>query len=145
MPIVEKQVLPWLRLAHGLYNTAVIILVFYQARLGFVVRKARKANAPLPLAAVKRHRRLGPVLVWLGLAGFFAGLIIVTLGERNYLEHWHHLFTGISIAILFPVTGALSRRIKGPDPAFRNPHMAVGIIILVLYLLAAFLGVGILF
>jgi uncharacterized membrane protein len=88
---------------------------------------------------------MGPVLTVLGIAGFFAGLTVITLDERNYLEYWHHLFTGLTIVLLLGVTYYLSKWIKGPDSPYRTPHFVIGIVILCLYLLEALLGVGILF
>lgn len=144
MEPINKELIPWLRLGHGLYNSLVILAFFYQARLGVVIRRARKANAPLPLTAIRRHRKMGPILATMGVIGFFIGLTVVTLGDRLYLEHWHHLFTGLAIVLLLIYTYTLSKRIKGPDVPVRNLHLGVGIAILCLYLFEAFLGIGIL-
>lgn len=145
MSLIGKEIVPWLRLVHGAYNSAVLLLFFRQAWLGFTIRRMRKMKAPLPLDAVKRHRKRGPVLTALGVIGFFAGLTVVTLDERNYLEYWHHLFNGLAIVLLLLVTYRLSKRIKGPDSPYRTPHFVIGILILYLYLVEAFLGIGILF
>ena len=144
MPLISKELIPWLRLGHGLYNSLVILSFFYQASLGLMIRRARKANAPLPLTAIWRHRKLGPVLATMGIIGFFIGLTVVTLDTRNYLEFWPHLFTGFAIVLLLISTYLLSKRIKGPDAPVRNLHLSVGIAIICLYLLEAFLGIGIL-
>ena len=145
MPLINKELIPWLRLGHGVYNSLVILSFFYQARLGVVIRRARKANAPLPLTAIRRHRKLGPILATMGIIGFFIGLTVVTLGDRQYLDNWPHLFTGMTIALLLAATYHISRKIKGPAPSFRNMHLTLGITILCLYLVEAFLGIGILF
>lgn len=146
MPLIDREIIPWLKLTHGLYNTTVIILFFYQARLGITIRSRRKANAPLPTGEVKRHRKMGPVLTVLGIIGFFAGLTVVTLDEQSrYLEYWHHLFTGLAIILLLAAAYFVSKRIKGPDSPYRTPHYVIGILILCLYLLEAFLGLGVLF
>ena len=144
MSLIDKEILSWLRLGHGLYNSAVILLFFYQARLGLRIRKARKVKAPVPVNAVRRHRKMGPVLTVLGISGFFIGLTLVTLDERNYLEYWHHLFTGLAIVLLLLATYRVSKKIAGPDSPHRTPHFAIGVVILCLYLIEAFLGVGIL-
>lgn len=142
--MIDKDMLPWLRLAHGLYNSTVIFLFFFQAAMGLSIRSARRSGRPLPVAAARRHRKLGPVLEILGIAGFLAGLTIVTLGERNYLEHWHHLFIGAAIVSLIVVTVRVSSRISGPDSPLRAVHFRLGIAILALYVLEALLGIGIL-
>ena len=145
MPLIDKELIPWLRLGHGLYNSLVILLFLYQGWLGLRIRRARLAGAPLPVGAVRRHRKMGPVLAVLGIIGFSAGLVVVTLGERRYMENWHHLFTGLAIVLLLAATYHISRKIKGPDSSYRNTHLALGIAIICLYLLEAFLGIGILF
>lgn len=145
MSLIDKEIISWLRLGHGLYNSIVILLFLRQGWLGLAIRRARKAKAPLPLKAIKKHRKSGPVLTVLGVLGFFIGLTLVTLDERNYLEYWHHLFTGLAIVLLLLATYRLSRKIAGPDSPHRTPHFAIGVAILCLYLVEAFLGVGILF
>lgn len=142
--MIDKDLLPWFRLAHGLYNSAIIALFFAQGMTGISIRRARRSGRPLPVAAARRHRKLGPVLAPLGMAGFLAGLLIVTAGERNYLEHWHHLFTGVAIVVLILLTVRIASGISGPDAPRRNTHFRIGIAILSLYVLEALLGIGIL-
>lgn len=145
MPLIDREIIPWLRLGHGLYNTTIIILFFPQAWMGLRIRRARKAGAPIPIEAVKKHRQRGPVLALLGIIGFFIGLTVVTLDQRNYLEYWQHLVNGSAIVMLLAATYAISKKIKGPDSPYRVPHFIIGIILLVLYLYEALLGAGILF
>lgn len=144
-PLIDKQLLSNLRLAHGIYNSCVMLLFFYHAWLGFAIRRARRAKAPLPFQFIKRHRRLGPVLTILGLLGFSIGFTLVLIHTGRVLKFPSHLFIGFALVALLVATYALSRKIKGPDSSHRTPHMLLGITILCLYLVEAALGIGILF
>ena len=42
--MLDKQVIAYLRLVHGTYNLLIFLLFWYQAFLGFTIRKARKAG-----------------------------------------------------------------------------------------------------
>jgi hypothetical protein len=119
------------------------LLFFYHGRRGIKIRRARRAKAPLPFPAIKRHRGMGPVLTILGMLGFSIGFTLVLLDTGRILEYPAHLFTGLAIVILLISTWVISRRIKGPDSPFRTPHFILGIAILCLYFIEAFLGIGV--
>jgi Protein of unknown function (DUF4079) len=144
-PLIGKQLLLNLRWVHAFYNGCVLLLVLYHGWLGGTIRRARRAKAPLPFAAIKRHRKTGPVLVILGVTGFFIGFTLVLLHTGNVLEYPPHFFTGLAVAVLLVTTWRVSRKIKGSDSPYRTPHFIVGIIILCLYLTEAVLGLGVLF
>ena len=144
-PLIGRQLLLNLRWVHAFYNGVVLLLFFYHGWLGATIRRARRAKAPLPFAAIKRHRKMGPFLVILGVTGFFIGFTLILLHTGNVLEYPPHFFTGLAIVILLMTTWAVSRKIKGPDSPYRTPHFAVGIAILCFYLSEAVLGLGILF
>ena len=143
-PLIDRQLLSNLRLVHGAFNTVVMLLFLYHGRLGFSIRRARTSHAPLPFPAIKLHRKMGPVLTLLGGLGFCIGLTLVLLDTGNILEYPAHFFVGAAIAILLVTTFFLSRKIKGPDSPLRTPHFILGIAILCLYLIEAFLGIGVL-
>jgi hypothetical protein len=143
-PLIDRQLLSDLRLAHGIYNFTMMLLFLYQGWLGFRIRQDRKAKAPLSVPVVKRHRKAGPVLALLGGLGFFTGLTLVLLDTGNILEYKLHFFTGLSIITLLIATYRISRDIKGPDSPFRIYHFAFGVAVLCLYLVNIFLGVGVL-
>ena len=98
----------------------------------------------MPVAAVKRHRKLGPLLVLAGCLGFFAGLSLVFIDEGNVLEYPLHLLVGLAIVLCLISTYMLSLRIKGPTSPVRTLHFILGITILCLYVIQAFIGLGIL-
>jgi uncharacterized protein DUF4079 len=143
-PLIGRQLLLNLRWVHAFYNGVVLLLLFYHGWLGGTIRRARRARAPLPFAAIKRHRKTGPVLVILGVIGFFIGLTLILLHTGNVLEYSPHFFTGLAIVVLLVTTRAVSRKIKGPDSTYRTPHFIMGVAILCLYLAEAVLGLGIL-
>ena len=143
-PLIDRQLLADLRLAHGIYNLLVMLLFLYQGWLGFRIRRDRRGHAPLSLPVIKRHRKAGPVLALMGGFGFFAGLTLVLLDTGNVLEYQLHLFTGLTICVLLIATYRISRDIKGPDSPFRTSHFALGVAILCLYFVNVFLGIGVL-
>jgi hypothetical protein len=135
----------YLRIGHGLFNALVAVLFFYQGWLGLTIRRARRSQASIPLAAVKRHRKTGPVLVSLGGLGFLIGLILILIDTGRLLFYPLHLSIGLTIVVLLMGTFLISRRIKRPDSPYRTPHFILGICILLLYVFQSFLGLGILF
>jgi uncharacterized protein DUF4079 len=144
-PLVDRQLLSSLRLVHGSYNSLVMLLFFYHGWLGITIRSARKSKAPLPFAAIKRHRKTGPVLAIMGGFGFLIGLTLILLHTGNVLEYPPHFLVGCAIVLCLLSTFLISRKIKGPDSPYRTPHFVLGIAILCLYLIQVFLGIGVMF
>ncbi len=143
-PLVGRQLLSVLRWAHGGYNAVVVLLFLYQARVGLSIRRARTMHAPLPFSAIKRHRRVGPVLAGAALAGFLFGITLVFLDTGNILEYPPHFATGCVIMLCLAVTVVLSRRIRGQDSPFRTPHTVLGHAILALYFIELVFGISVL-
>lgn len=141
--MVEKEYLVYFRYVHGSYNFLIMLMVFYAGTLGLRVRRARKAGSRAS-KEVRRHRRLGPFLAPLGVAGFFAGVILVMLDSGHVFEYPLHFAVGLLIALLVSLTFLVSRRIIGISSPWRNVHFTLGIAIVCLYLLQVFLGLGIL-
>jgi hypothetical protein len=143
-PLIDRELLADLRLAHGAYNAVMMLLFLYQGRLGFMIKRARLANAPQPFPLIRRHRQVGPVLVILGGLGFLEGLTLVLLDTGNILEYPPHFFTGLAIVVLLIATYKISRDIKGRESPYRFPHFVLGIAILSLYVLNVLFGIGVL-
>lgn len=143
-PLISRELLADLRIGHGLFNFSVLLLFFYTARYGLIIRRARTNGAPLPVAAMRRHRYLGPRLAVLGGLGFGAGLTLVLLDTGNILKYPAHLLAGTAIVTLLLTTFLVSRKIKGPNSPYRNTHYQLGLAILTLYLVEVFLGLGVL-
>jgi len=144
-PLIDKHLLAYLRPAHGVYNAIVVLLFLYQGQIGFRIRRARKAGAAPLFEMIKRHRRMGPVLVILGGIGFLEGLTLVILDSGKVLQFPLHLFTGLTIVVLLMATYKISHDIKGPDPLYRTRHFALGVALLCLYLVNVVIGIGVFF
>ncbi len=144
-PLIDRQILSYLRLVHAFYNSSMMLLFFYHGWMGITIRRLRKAGGPLPFPVIRRHRKMGPPLTVLGVVGFFIGFTLVLVDTGRVLEYPPHLFAGLVIVVLLPATFAISRKIKGPDSPYRNPHFTLGVILLFLYVIEVFLGVGVLF
>jgi len=144
-PLINPRLLASLRLVHGSYNSIVAAMFFYHGWLGITIRRARRSKAPLPFAAIKRHRKTGPFIVFMGVLGFFIGFTLVLLDSGNVLQFPAHFLVGCTIVLCLVSTFLVSRKIKGPDSSYRTPHFVLGITILCLYLIELFLGLGVLF
>lgn len=137
--------LEYLRILHGVFNAVLMFLFFYQGWLGLSIRRARRSKTQFPVATVRRHRRLGPVLALLGGLGFTVGLALALLDKGRVYIYPLHLFAGLAIVLLLISTFLVSRKIRGLDSPFRTPHFFLGICILLLYVTQLFLGLGVLF
>jgi hypothetical protein len=138
-------VLEYLRILHGSFNAVIMFLFFFQGWLGLTIRRAKRSKAQFPVAAVRRHRRMGPVLAFLGGLGFAVGLALALLDKGRVFIYPLHLLVGLAIVLLLISTFLVSRKIKGLDSPLRTPHFFLGICILLLYVTQSFLGLGVLF
>jgi hypothetical protein len=138
------DLIPYLKYLHGLFNGFVALLFIYQGWLGLTIRKHRVAGQVPTLNVIKRHRKTGPIFALMGIAGFFAGATIVYLHEGRIFEHPGHFIIGLSIAALILTTSLISKKIRGGSPTFRTPHLFLGIIIICLYFIQAFIGISML-
>lgn len=143
-PLIDQGLLVNLRLVHGSYNSCMLLLFICHGWLGLSIRQARLQHAALPMQAVRRHRRLGPILASMGGLGFMTGLTLVLLDRGSVLAFPLHLLVGVVLVTLLAATYLVSRKIRGADPAWRALHFALGIAILCVYLVEVFLGLGIL-
>jgi hypothetical protein len=131
------------KLFHGSFNALLALAFMYHASRGLAIRRGRKRGEPR-VEAVKRHRRLGPLLVVLGVLGFCAGLILVAIDKGRIWEYPPHLVVGSVIVLFLLGQYAVSRKIKGLDSPWRTPHLAVGVGIIVLYVVQILIGISIL-
>ena len=142
--MLAKQVIAGLRLVHGTYNLLIFLLFWYQAFLGFTIRKARKAGGSNQ-KAVRRHRKTGPVLAVLAIAGYAGGAVLGYLDNGRVLKYPLHFFTGSTIVMLIILSVIVSRSITYGREEKRNLHLSLGVLLLWCYAFQAFLGLGILF
>lgn len=141
---MDKQVIAYLRLVHGSFNIIVVLLFIYQGILGLKIRKNRKAGTPL-FNTIKRHRKSGPLIALMGGIGFLAGVVLIYLDYGRLLKYPLHFITGMAIVFSIVSAFTISKKIKGSESPWRTPHFRRGILILCLYAIQVFLGIGILF
>lgn len=142
---MNNTLIPYLKYVHGLYNTFVILLLIYHGWLGLKIRKERISGKPPTVNIIKKHRKIGPILSFVGIAGFLAGLFLVYLDKGHIFEYPQHFLTGLAIAFSIITTFSISRKIRGRESSWRTLHFIFGIIIVSLYFFQVFLGIGILF
>jgi FtsH-binding integral membrane protein len=131
------------KVAHGSFNALLALVFLYQARMGLTIRRGRKRGEP-QLIAMRRHRRLGPYLVVMGLLGYCLGLILVYVDKGRVLEYPLHLAVGSLIVLFLLGQYAVSRKIKGLESSWRTPHVAIGVGLICLYVLQIVIGVSVL-
>ena len=142
--MISQQIVEYLKLTHGLYNTLVMLLFIHQGWLGLKIRQGKGANIPKDFTVIKRHRDRGPALVLMGLMGYMAGNILVYVDKGQIIQFPAHFIIGSSVSFLLIATFFISRKIKGPGSLWRNIHYFTGLGIICLYLLQVFLGLNIL-
>jgi FtsH-binding integral membrane protein len=131
------------KLVHGSFNTLLALVLLYQAWMGLAIRRGRKRGEPR-FKVVRRHRKLGPFLVVLGVAGYCLGLILVIIDKGRVLEYPPHLAVGSLIVLFLLGQYAVSRKIKGLASPWRTPHLTIGVGLICLYVLQIVLGLGVL-
>jgi hypothetical protein len=142
--MIRGEYIDYLKILHGSSNAVVGILFLYQGSLGLRIRKQRKAGGQGNAALIKRHRRSGPIFALLGVAGYFAGVVLVFFDKGHLVAYPLHLTVGSGIALLVLATFFISRKIRGPESPWRTPHFITGLFILFLYLFQIYTGLNIL-
>lgn len=142
--MIDKGLIADLKPVHGAVNILVMFLFWYQALLGFMIRKARKAGGLNPRAA-KRHRKAGPFFALLAAAGYIGGALLGYLDNNRLLKYPLHFINGTVIVMVIVMTFIVTRRMTQQAERLRAMHLALGLLILCLYALQVFLGLGILF
>ena len=146
MPYPEtEQIVIYLKYIHGLFNCMVILLFLYQGWLGLKIRHGRISGDPQEVKFVRRHRKVGPALAIMGIFGFISGIGTAYLSEGEIFEYPLHFLTGLSISSLIILTFLVSRKIRSRESPWRNPHYIIGIVIITLYFVQAYLGIGMVF
>lgn len=141
--MIDRETIASLKLLHGSFNILVFLFFIRQGYLGSKIRKGRKKGLQA-VNAVKVHRKTGPFLVLMVVSGFLAGKILVYIDHGHFMEYPLHFSAGSILAVCVMTTFVISRKIKGPEPLWRDRHFRLGIFILCLYFIQIFLGIGIL-
>lgn len=139
---MDDQFMPYIRQGHALFNIMIYFFFIYQAYLGAKIRAAKRRGG-IDILAIKRHRRNGPIWASLGLAGYIAGLTIVTVDQGHPYIFPLHFIIGTSIAVLISTTFIISR-IMRTNQLLRNIHLGIGTGIISLYTFQIIVGIGVL-
>lgn len=142
--MLDKLTIHYLKPLHGAFNTGLFLLLLLQALSGLKIRIHRKAGVPPVPEAVRKHRRLGPVIAAGSLAGFGAGAMLAYLDHGHILRYPLHFLSGFALVCLLLATTLVSRRITARTVSLRNLHLALGIAILVLCAAQMLLGLSML-
>jgi hypothetical protein len=141
----SSNIIKLLGYIHGAYNFLVFLAFIYQARIGLRIRKDRMQGRPPTVHSIKKHRKTGPIFAVEGLAGFLAGMTIVYIAEGHIMEYPLHFTVGLLITISIMLTFILSRKIKSRESKWRTPHLALGILIICLYIIQIVIGLSMIF
>ena len=79
----------------------------------------------------------------LAIAGFLFGFVLATF-DKGILEYPAHLAVGVALVSLIIISYATSKKLKAHRVSFGAPHFIVGVGVLALYLVNAFIGLGVL-
>lgn len=142
--MIDKHILSYLRYAHGFYNITMAGLFCYQGLMGLRIRKSRTGDTIAPVSALKWHRKNGRILVAMGILGFATGLFLISVDKGKLLEYPLHLIAGLAVVFSILTAYAICRKIRGMDSSIRNAHFFAGAIVICLYFVSMFLGLGIL-
>ncbi len=143
--MINRALIPYLRIVHASFNTAIMFLFLYQGWLGLAIRRQRKGGGSPIFKIIKRHRRFGPLFALLGVIGFFAGLTLIYLDYGRVFKYAFHFITGSLIVLSLVSTFFISKQIRSNEPSWRTPHFMLGMVIISFYIIQIFLGLGILF
>ncbi len=141
---MDRAVLGDLRLLHGSFNAIVALLFMFHGSLGWRIRRERKRGGKRNPGLIRRHRKEGPVFAVLGVAGYVAGVGLILIDKGHVFEYPLHMIVGSCIALLIITTFVISKKIRGPESSWRTPHFLIGLLILFLYIVQLYLGLGIL-
>jgi cytochrome b561 len=143
--MMDKKIIVPLALAHGTFNLIVVTFFMYQGWLGWSMRKGRREKRQIDFKVVKRHRKIGPILLILAFIGYLAGEGLVCFDQGHVVKYPLHFSVGTVIMVAIFTTFLISRKIKTPGSPWRTPHYALGVVIICLYLIQAFLGLQMVF
>jgi hypothetical protein len=141
--MIEKQIIEYLRLLHGSFNTALWLVLLYHGWTGLKIRTNRLKGAP-DFSVIKGHRKRGPFLALMGIAGFLFGPTLLYVDQGKVFQFPAHAIVGAFIAISLVVLFVVSRHIKA-GPQWRTPHFVLGLWVLCLYVAQILLGLDVLF
>ena len=141
--MIDRQIVEYMRYVHGAFNSGIALLILYHGWYGLRIRSRRLSKVP-DFEAMKRHRKLGPYLVVMGIGGFLFGLALAYIDQGRVFEFPLHSALGIAVALSLAGTYVISRKIKA-GPAWRGLHLALGAWLVCVYVCQVLVGLSVLF
>ena len=71
--MIDKALIEYVKVAHGLFNSALMLAILYQGWSGLTIRRRRKTGVAPEFVIIKRHRKTGPLLAYWGYWDFWPG------------------------------------------------------------------------
>ncbi|GAB4483506.1 MAG: hypothetical protein OHK006_04720 [Thermodesulfovibrionales bacterium] len=143
MTILFIDIIPYMKLGHGLFNSLVLLGFLIQAAMGVKIRRARLAGKAAPDTR-RHHRTFGRFLAPAGILGYLAGISLVILDAGTVLKYPLHFLVGSLIVAAISVQVVTSSMIHDDAKPWRNRHYLMGRLLLFLYGFQAFIGFGVL-
>ena len=141
--MVSDRLVSVLQLAHVSLNGALFFAFAYQGLLGRRIRRRRVSGVLQDFRVVKRHRALGPVLAVLLSIGYLAGLVTVYLHKGLWVRFPGHFAAGTVLVALVGSAVLVASRIRGAQSPWRTPHLALGVLLLCVFVVQIYLGLNI--
>ena len=141
---MDTELINFPKYIHGIFNIFVFQFFCWQGWLGWTIRRSRKLGlAPVP-KNIRRHRRIGPIIVLLGIVGIVGGFIVAS--HQLFVVHHHiiHLSLALILALLIILTFLSSKKIKSIRSPWRSNHAMLGLCLLFLYCIQVAAGLIIL-
>jgi uncharacterized iron-regulated membrane protein len=138
-----KFLLPYLQIAHGLFNLSLFAAFVYQGWLGWLIRRNRRRHIQ-DFARARSHRSFGPLLAGLLPVGYLSGLLFSYLHHDVWTRYPLHLTTGTLLVAAVTSTWLISRQIRGGRSSWRTTHSVIGLVILMIFSYQIFLGMNVL-
>lgn len=143
MTILFIDIIPYMKLGHAFFNSLVLLGFLIQAAMGVKIRRARLSGRQTAETR-KHHRSFGHYLAVFGILGYLAGIALVTLDQGSVLKYPLHFLFGSLIVLAISFQVLTSTMIAGAEKPWRDRHYQLGRILLFLYGLQAFIGLGLL-
>lgn len=138
--MTDATTLRLLAFVHPIWMVSSVALALATARLGFEIRRRRRAGRPVGAELRGRHLRLGRLAISLVVVGAVAGPISMACFRGRPLFESFHGVLGLVVTGLFLWTGHSGRALARGDQTARPLHRLVAAAAISAALLSAVAG-----
>jgi hypothetical protein len=142
--MVNPELIDVGEIVHGVFNGVIAIIFMYQGFLGLRIRRKRTAEGSMDFSVVRKHRKIGPALVFLGIIGFLAGITLVLVDKGKIVAFPLHFILGLLVVLLILAVYLASKKI-GAGTEWRAHHALIGLVLLCLYVVQVIIGLDVVF